>query len=122
MNPDEFPTDRNEAIKFNPDIERLEPDSAASCPYSLGKIRTYLRAETGADVADLFFGRTALIGEVKFWLWGYVKDSHSYFVDVSSGGGKTRVGMGSGEGLTPEQYIALEYARHWGKKRGRLFG
>jgi hypothetical protein len=37
-------------------------------------------------------------------------------VDVSAGRGTTLIGMGSGEGLTPEQSIALRYARRW---RGR---
>src|SRR5579884_4314708 len=101
----------DEVVKLQPDFPRLDPDSPHGCPCSLAEIRKYLSAEAGGGRRDLFFGRTALVGDVRFWLWGYVDDGKSYFVDVSQKARRTLIGMGSGEGLTPEQYIALRYIR-----------
>jgi hypothetical protein len=43
------------------------------------------------------------------------EDGRRYYVHVSSDGKKHSMGTGLGEELSPEQYIALNYARHWGK-------
>jgi hypothetical protein len=111
-----LPTDKEEIVKMQPEFPRLESDSPSGCPRSLSEVKRYVSAETGRKGHDLFFGRTALVGDVRFWLWGFIDDGDTCYVDVSAGKGTTLIGMGSGEGLTPEQYIALRYARRW---RGR---
>jgi hypothetical protein len=118
---DSLPTAKEEIVNFQLEFPRLEPDSPESCPCSMTDIRRYLYAEAGSGKRDLFFGRTALVGGVRFWLWGYVDGGRTYFVDVSQDARSqdaqnSSLCMGSGEGLTPEQYIALQYARRW---RGR---
>ena len=92
---------------------RLAPDSPRGCPLSMVDIKRYVTAETGRKGHDLFFGRTAVVGDVHFWLWGFLNDGETCYVDVSIRKGKSSLSMGSGVGLTPEQHIALRYARHW---------
>jgi hypothetical protein len=91
----------------------LADDSPKGCPFSMAAINKYLNAESGGVRPDLFFGRTALVGDVRFWLWAYIDGGKTYFVDVSERAGRSTVCIGSGEGLSPEQYIALRYARRW---------
>jgi hypothetical protein len=116
INIDSLPTSKEEIRKIELEFPRLEPDSPDGCPCSMAEIRRYLSAEAGTGKRDLFFGRTARVGAVRFWLWGYVDDGRTYFVDVSESAGHSTIAMGSGEELTSEQYIALRYARRW---RGR---
>jgi hypothetical protein len=113
---DARPTAKEETLKLRPEFPRLEPDSPEGCPCSMAAIRKYLAAEAGSGKHDLFFGRTALVDDVRFWLWGYVENGRTYFVDLSEKAGRSTICMGSGDGLSPEQYIALRYARRW---RGR---
>ncbi|HWZ92812.1 MAG TPA: hypothetical protein VNW92_28295 [Polyangiaceae bacterium] len=113
---EKLPTKKQDVLALDLDFPRLEEDSPHACPCSLAEIRKYLNAEAGGNQRDLIFGRTAQIGGVRFWLWGYVDSGKAYFVDVSENGGDMAICMGSGEGLTPEQYMALRYARRW---RGR---
>ena len=112
---DKLPTSKAEVLAIKPEFPKLVEDSPRGCPCSATEIARYLVAETGAK-QDLFFGRTALVGDVRFWLWGYVSDGQAYYVDVSARGERSTICMGSGEGLTPEQYIALRYARRWKKR------
>jgi hypothetical protein len=113
---DKLPAEKEEILKLQPVFPRLKKDSPADCPCSMVEIRRYVTAETGRRGHDLFFGRTAIVGDVHFWLWGLIDDGETCFVDVSARRGTSSLCMGSGEGLTPEQYIALRYARYW---RGR---
>jgi hypothetical protein len=110
---DKLPTSKAEILKMTLDFPRLAPDTPDGCPCSMAAIRKYLAAEAGSARRDLFFGRTALVSDVRFWLWGYVEGERTYFVDVSERKGESTICMGSGEGLTPEQYIGLRYARAW---------
>jgi hypothetical protein len=82
-------------------------------------IKRYVTAETGRRDHDLFFGRTAVLGDVHFWLWGFLDDGETCYVDVSVRGSESLVSMGSGAELTPEQHIALRYARHWRRRQLR---
>ena len=111
-----LPTSKEKILHLQPEFPRLEPDSPEGCPCSMMEIKKYLSAEGGARACDLLFGRTALVGDVRFWLWGYVDEGRTYFVDVSERAGLSTVCMGNGDGMTPEQYIALRFARRW---RGR---
>src|SRR4051812_13370130 len=111
MNPMSFPTSLEEAQKISPQLERRDPDSPVGSPCDNAKIREYLMAEVGPGRRDLVFGRTALIDGVKFWLRGYSDDGKTHYVDVSTDGRESVIAMGSGDGLTPEQYLALRYAR-----------
>jgi hypothetical protein len=113
---DALPTNKGDIQKIQPEFPRLKIDSPAGCPCPMAEIRRYVTAETGRKGHDLFFGRTALVGDVHFWLWGLIDQGETCFVDVSARGDRSFLSMGSGEGLTPEQFIALQYARHW---RGR---
>ncbi|WP_394849716.1 hypothetical protein LZC95_19965 [Pendulispora brunnea] len=111
-----LPTEVEEMAKLDVDFPRLPEDSPKGCPWSMADIRRYLRAECCGGTHDLFFGRTAVIGNVRFWLWGYVEGGRTYFVEVADrGGGDAVLGMGGEQGLTPEQYMALYYAR-WCRK------
>jgi hypothetical protein len=113
---EKLPTKKQEVLALSPEFPRLMEDSPKGCPRTLVQIRQYLSAEAGGSKWDLVFSRTALVGAVRFWLWGYVDARKTYFVDVSENGGHSTICMGSGEGLTPEQYIALRYAR---SRRGK---
>ena len=95
---------KEEIRKIEVEFPRLEPDSPDGCPCSMAEIGRYLSAEAGKGKRDLFFGRTARVGVVRFWLWGYVDGGRTYFVDVSASGGHSTIAMGSGDGLTSEQY------------------
>jgi hypothetical protein len=108
-----LPTEKAEIAKLHPVFPRLVPDSPAACRVSMVDIKRYVTAETGRKGHDLFFGRTAVVGDVHFWLWGFLDDGETCYVDVSVRKGRSSLSMGSGVGLTPEQYIALRYARHW---------
>jgi hypothetical protein len=111
---EKLPLDTEEMRKLEPEFPRLENDSPKGCPRSMNEIRQYVIVETGEKGHDLFFGRTALVGDVRFWLWGYTDEKgRTEYVDVSSGRGTSSLSMGSGDNLTPEQYIALQYARYW---------
>jgi hypothetical protein len=110
---DKIPSDKEEIRKIQPEFPRLKNDSPVDCPCSMAEIRRYISAETGRRGHDLFFGRTAQVGDVQFWLWGFIDDGETCFVDVSVRSGSSSLAMGSGEGLTPAQFIALRYARHW---------
>jgi hypothetical protein len=108
-----LPTEKEAMQKLQPEFPRLKMDSPVGCPCSMADIRRYITAETGRKGHNMFFGRTALVGDVHFWLWGFIDEGDTCFVDVSARGDQSHLGMGSGEGLTPEQFIALRYARRW---------
>ena len=81
-------------------------------------IHEYLRAESSKRVVGLAFLRTALIGEVSFWLWSYHDSGRRHYVDVGAVGARAVIATGAADDLTPEQYLGLRYARRWrGKKR-----
>jgi hypothetical protein len=119
MGLEKLPTTRSEIVGMQLDFPRLQPDSPAQCPVSVSDIKKYVRAEAGKSPPEMVFGRTALVGDVQFWLWGYVDEKgRTMYVNVSRrSGGKPNVSMGSGEGLTAEQYIGLYYARWWRKSK-----
>jgi hypothetical protein len=112
-----LPTEKKEMQKLQPEFPRLNKDSPVGCPRTMVEIRRYITAETGREGHDLFFGRTALVGDVQFWLWGFIDEGDTCFVEVAARGDHSRLSIGSGEGLTPEQYLALTYARHWREQR-----
>jgi hypothetical protein len=110
---DMLPTEKEQIALLSLEFRRLADDSPAGCPYPLTSVRRYITAETGRKGHELFFGRTALVGRVRFWLWGIMDEGTSLYVDASEFRGASLLSMGSGEGLTPEQYIGLAYARYW---------
>jgi hypothetical protein len=111
---DSLPTTRAEMADRSVEFPRLEPDSPDECPCSLAEVMRYLAVEGGTVKPHLIFGRTAMVGDVSFWLWGYVDEGKTYFVDVGARGGQKTICVGSGEGLTPEQYLARRSPRRWG--------
>lgn len=111
MRPEDLPTENDAIQKLALEFERLEPDSPKGCPCSLADIRGYLSADPSTARKDLFFGRTARIGSMKFWLWGYVADAMTFFVTVEQDERGLSIASGLGDGLTPEQYLGLRYAR-----------
>jgi hypothetical protein len=114
MDAKSLPTTTAEIRKLTLEWERLDPDALSNCPISLREIRKYVAAEGGGGRAELMFGRTARVENVSFWVWGYVSQSgETFYVDVSSDGRESLVGMGSGEALTVPQYVALRYVRFW---------
>jgi hypothetical protein len=113
MTPKTFPRSTEEMRNLHPELDRLEPDSPKGAPCGLSEIGSYLRAEGFPRSHDLLFGRTARIGKIKFWLWGYSEGDETYYVDVSSDGNTHVIAAGSADNLTPEQYLALSYVRGW---------
>jgi hypothetical protein len=112
-----LPTRREDMIKLNPEFPRLPDDSPRGCPVTMAEIRRYLRAETGTGKHELFFGRTALVADVRFWLWGYVENGETYYLYVSERNGYSPIDFAYGEEITPEQFIALKYASQWRDRR-----
>lgn len=117
MSHDDLPTDKFAMQKLAPEFERLDPDSPDGCPCTLADVRKYLRADPAAGRADLFFGRTARIGTMRFWLWGFAVLGKTVYVAVEQEGTDAGIVSGSGEGLSPEQYLGLRYARTLRDKR-----
>ncbi len=120
-NPNEWPATAAEMCAIEPVLARLHPDDESGCPMSKRDIHAYLKADAPAPYVkpDLFFGRTALIEGVRFWLWGFVERGRTNFVDVGAYGDEAIVGVGLGDGLTPEQFLALRYVRQWKPKLRR---
>ncbi len=67
-----LPADKQDLVKIQPEFPKR-----------------YIGAETGRKGHDLFFGRRALVGDVRFWLWGFIDDGETCYVDVSAGKGTT---------------------------------
>jgi len=116
MDPKMLPTSKTEIAELLLDWDRLDVDTSAECPVSMSEIVRYISAETGGERPPLIFGRTARIDSVSFWVWGFVSSfGETFYVDVSSDGRESLVGMGSGESFTVPQYVALRYVRFWRK-------
>ncbi len=109
---DDIPASRLDIVKLHVELEELP--AGTKCPVSRAEVREYVKAEGALEQVTLFRGRTAQLGGVRFWPWGYVEDDgSSVYVFFSQGHGSSLLGLGSGDGLTPEQFIALQYARDW---------
>jgi len=111
-----LPDSKDAIAKILPEVDRLPDDSPKGCPCKLGEVRRYLEAETGRTGHDLFFGRTARIAGVQFWLWGAIDDGESVFIDVSQCGAGGLLAMGAAGDLSPEQYLLLRFVRSWRDK------
>src|ERR1700730_10644082 len=92
---DTLPTDKAEILKLQPVFPRLAPDAPTGCPCPMLDIKRYVAAETGRRGHDLSFGRTAVLGDVHFWLWGFLDAGETCYVDVSVRGGESLVSMGA---------------------------
>ena len=79
-------------------------------------IRTYLLAEYGRRDFDLFFGRTAAIKGVHFWLWAFLHRARRQYVLVSAWRGRSLLNAGGGEQLSPEESIQHEFTSYWSVK------
>ena len=82
----------------------------------MSELRRYVEAETGRVGHDFFFGRTALVDGVRFWVWGIVDQGETLYVDVSEHGGRSVVSMGRGERRSVEDYVRARYARSWSSR------
>lgn len=117
MKPSEFPDEEREIAKLEVELPRLPEDSPKGCPRSVSDVKSYLRAEFASErdpkpTFDLFFGRTAQIGGTKFWLWGFTHhDGRTYYVVVTLLNRTASIMYAPGDCLTPEQFVALQYAR-----------
>lgn len=113
---DEMPDDNADLARLEVDFDRLEPDTAESCPVAEEMILEYLSDEVpggGLSVEDLRFLRTALVGATHYWIWSFSDptDGSAAFLTVSlSIGGQTTVGYEENYyNLTPEQYMLGDY-------------
>ena len=104
-------------------LPKLFPNWAWTCPQTKQAILEYLDieapggSESGSENVvsfDLKFVRTASVNGSKYWLWsftdGYGTDC---FVAVRKEGNHTVVGYDETFGLTPEQWLGMDYYYDW---------
>ena len=115
---DEMPDDNAKLAGLEVDFDRLEPDTAESCPLAEAVILDYLRDEVpggGVPLEDLRFLRTALVGTSNYWIWSFPDptDGSAAFLTVSlSIDGQATVGYEENYyNLTPEQFMLGDYYR-----------
>lgn len=113
---DEMPDDNADLARLEVDFDRLEPDTAGSCPVADDELLAYLSNEgPGGSLSldDLRFLRTALVGANHYWIWSFSDptDGSAAFLTVSlSLDGKTTVGYEENYyNLTPEQFMLGDY-------------
>ena len=110
---EDLPEDASDWSSVDVEFERLNPDTAKSCPESVGSLMAYIRCESAdtdrAEESRLKFVRTAIVGEVTYWLWQYTEeDGEVCFVTFVISGG-TCLGLSETNGLTPEQFLLADY-------------
>lgn len=102
------------------DLPLLSPNDPSTCPEAISDILDYLDveapggSESGSENViqfDLQFVRTALVNDDKFWLWRFkAEDGLDCYVSVrQTPDGQTILGFDEAFGLTPEQWLVLDY-------------
>ena len=98
----------------------LVPNDESLCPVRMREILEYLDveapggSESGSSTVidfELRFIRTALVNGSRYWLWGLKdEDGTDCYVAVQlRPNGQQVLGYDEGFGLTPEQWLVLEY-------------
>jgi hypothetical protein len=110
---------------FTFDLPLLVPNDPVSCPRTREEILEYLDveapggAESGAENIvpfELKFIRTAQVNESKYWLWSFKGDEGlDCYVAVQQVHGQSILGFDETFGLTPEQWLVMDYYDHEGE-------
>jgi len=106
------------------DLPKLFPNVPWTCSRRKKEVLEYLDVEArGGSQAgsenvisfDLKFVRTAKINRSKFWLWSFKDgDGVDCFVSVQKNeAGQNILGFEEALGLTPEQWLVMEYYDDW---------
>jgi len=113
---DEMPDDNADLAGLEVDFDRLEPDTAESCPLAEEGILEYLSDEVpggSLSLEDLRFLRTAQVGANRCWIWSFsdpTDGSPAYLTVSLSPDGQTTVGYEENYyNLTPEQFMLGDY-------------
>ncbi len=117
---EDFPEKLEDLHKVNISLPYAEGESEITCPVSMKDILEYLDWEApggknagGEMIIDfeLKFLRTALVNETKFWIWSFLDedDTECYVTVALYDNDPTFTGYDESFGLTPEQYIIMEY-------------
>jgi hypothetical protein len=102
------------------DLPLLTPNGPSGCPRSRTEILEYLDveapggSESGSEAViqfDLHFVRTALVNDSKYWLWRFKADDDldCYVAVQETPTGDSILGFDEAFGLTPEQWLVLDY-------------
>ncbi len=112
----DLPDDPAELADAAVDFPRLEDDSPASCPSSIGELVEYINMEIEGlgeiSTSNLVFLRTAQVGERRYWIWRFPEpDGQMGYATVSlDPDGQTTQGYDSDRyGLSAEQYLLGDY-------------
>lgn len=113
---EEMPENNADLAAIDFDFPRLNPDTTADCPVSLGDIVEYLKLESpDADsvlVSQLTFLRTAFVEEHSYWIWEFIEtDGTKCYATVSlDAAGSLYIGYGEDSYcLSPQQFILGDY-------------
>jgi hypothetical protein len=121
---DQLPKSWKGLKNYTFDLPQLFLNVAWTCPTKKNEIFEYLDVEApggsqsgSANVIefDLKFVRTAQVNGSKYWLWSF-KDGYDLdcFVAVQKDqGGRNILGYDESFGLTPEQWLVMDYYDDW---------
>ena len=99
------------AISFG----RLQDDTPDRCPVSEEEVFEYVRMESAdsdeSDKSRLEFLRTAVVTNVKYWVWKYTEiDGLAQFVTVKAApDDSSRLSLAEPNGLSLEQFLLADY-------------
>ncbi len=102
------------------DFPFLSPNDPSKCPRSNPEILEYLDVEApgGSESGstnfipfDLRFIRTALINSSKYWIWRFkaIDNLDCYVAVQQTPSGDSILGFDETFGLTPEQWMVMDY-------------
>lgn len=102
----------------------LVPNSPLTCPRTEQEILEYLDVEapggsqSGSENVisfELKFIRTALANTSKYWIWGFRTDEglDCYVAVRLDENGDSVLGFEESFGLTPEQWLVMDYYEDW---------
>jgi hypothetical protein len=108
------------------DLPFLAPNDPSACPRTREEILEYLNVEApgGTEAGsenvvafELNFIRTALVNDSKYWIWGFKGDDDlDCYVAVQETKQESILGFEETFGLTPEQWIVMDYYDHEGEE------
>jgi hypothetical protein len=116
--PEAIPDEYEDIAKLQVKFPSLDPDSPHTCPVAWDDIIEYLAMEIPDDSikpSDLRFVRTAQVGSDQYWLWSFVDTygDNAYLLVSLDQDGITSVGYEAARGLSPEQYMLVNYYSHY---------
>src|ERR1700704_4283764 len=117
---DRLPKSWRGLARLTLDLPRLAPDTPATCPRTEREILEYLDveapggSESGSERViqfELHFIRTALVNSSRYWIWGFKdeRDTDCYVAVQGLPDGDSMLGYDESFGLSPEQWLVLDY-------------